>query len=193
MPCLSAPGGQGFRKMSDTIRIHGKDFKVLIPSEKIQEAISSMAERVNADLKGKKPLFIAILNGSFLFASDLLRRISVECEITFLKVASYNGTSSTGKVFELIGLNEEIKGRTVVVLEDIVDTGVTLEKIVGDLKARKALEIKIATLLFKPAAYTKKIKVDYVGLEVENKFLVGYGLDYDGEGRNLNDIYALAE
>ena len=177
--------------MKAKITIKDKQFGILVPSEIIRDTVAAMADKMNTDLKGKNPLFIAVLNGSFLFAADLLKRISVACEISFIKVSSYSGTSSTGKVNELIGLGREIRNRTIVVLEDIVDSGATLETIHAGLKMKDPKEIKTATLLLKPAVYRKKIKLDYVGMSVPDIFLVGYGLDYDGYGRNLTDIYSL--
>ena len=171
--------------------IHGRTFKTKISAVEIQKAIADVARQINTDLKDKKPLFLAVLNGSFMFTADLMKKVNVECEISFMKLASYEGTSSTGKVTQLIGINEEIKGRSIVVLEDIVDTGNTVEKIVELLKEQGAGEIKIATLLFKPEAYTKTIPIEYAAIVVSNDFLVGYGLDYNGLGRNLADIYVL--
>lgn len=175
------------------VKLKDKEFRLNIHSDEISGAIEKISSRINEELKGKNPLFIVVLNGAFMFASDLLKQIKVDCEVSFVKFASYVGTSSTGKVKQLIGLNEEIKieGRHIVIVEDIVDTGHTIEHILISLKTFKAAEIKIATLLFKPAAYTKDIPVDYVAIEVGNEFLVGYGLDYDGLGRNLKDIYVL--
>jgi hypoxanthine phosphoribosyltransferase len=172
-----------------SILIHNKAFKLYIRAEEIKVAISKIATRMNDELRDKKPLFIAVLNGSFVFAGDLLRELNLECEISFVKLSSYEGVSSTGKVKELIGLDRDIQGRTIVVIEDIVDTGVTLDMLYNQLRACGPAEIRTATLLFKPAAYTKNIKVDYPAMEVPNDFLVGYGLDYDGLGRNLGDIY----
>ena len=174
------------------IRIKDKNFKVYIPSEDIQKQIDDVATRINTDLKGKKPLFLAVLNGSFLFAADLMKRLTIDCEITFIKVASYHGgLASSGQVKQLIGLSENLKDRTVVVLEDIVDTGLTLEALRAQILKMEPAELKFATLLFKPEAYTRDIPIDYIGLEVPNIFLVGYGLDYDGLGRNMEDIYVL--
>ena len=171
--------------------IHGHTFKIKISAAEIQMAVEDVARQMNADLKGKKPLFIAVLNGSFMFAGDLMKKVNVECEISFMKLASYEGTSSTGNMKQLIGINEEIKGRTIVIIEDIVDTGNTIENISEQLKELGAAEIKIATLLFKPEAYTKTIPIEYTAIVVPNDFLVGYGLDYNGLGRNLSDIYVL--
>jgi hypoxanthine phosphoribosyltransferase len=171
--------------------IHDKSFKVKIASKEIQKAIADVARQINHDLKDKRPLFLAVLNGSFMFAADLMKKVNVECEITFVKVASYEGTSTTGSVKQLIGINEDIKGRTIVVIEDIVDTGTTIENVYEQLKAMGAADIKIATLLFKPEAYKKTVPIDYTAIVVPNDFLVGYGLDYNGLGRNLEDIYVL--
>ncbi len=174
------------------VQIHDKTFEIYLPYEKIREVVEKMAEKMNADLKGKNPLFLCILNGSFMFAAELFKRINmVETEITFVKLASYNGDKSSGKVKQLIGLNENIEGRTVVVLEDIVDTGITINHISEQLKELNPKEVKIATLLLKPDALQKKVQLDYVGLEIPNDFIVGYGLDYDGFGRNLLDIYSV--
>lgn len=174
-----------------TVSLHDKSFDIFITEEKIQTSIKNIASNINNDYKDKNPLFIGILNGSFLFAADLFKQINGNCEITFLKLTSYEGVSSSGAVRELIGINENIKNRHVIILEDIVDTGVTLEKIIEILSVNEPASIKIATLLFKPKAYQKTLSVDYVGFEVGNEFLVGYGLDYDGLGRNLKDIYKI--
>lgn len=175
------------------VRIHDKNFRIMVSSQKIQKGISEVAKKINLELKGKTPLFICVLNGAFIFASDLLKKINIKCEISFVKLASYHGTTSSGEVKTLIGLDENVKNRTVVILEDIVDTGLTLETIVKQLRVFEPKEIKIATLLLKPDAYKKNIPIDYAALEVPNNFLVGFGLDYDGLGRNLEDIYVLVE
>lgn len=174
-----------------TVTLHDKTFELFIAEQTIQEAITALAQQINKDYSGKNPLFLGILNGSFLFAADLFRQINGHAEISFLKMASYEGTSTTGKISELIGLNEDISNRHVIIIEDIVDTGITLEKIISDLQTKKPASIAIATLLFKPAAYQKSIPVNYIGLKVANDFLVGFGLDYDGLGRNLKEIYKL--
>ncbi len=173
------------------IKIKDKEFGIFISSVEIQKGIEKIAAEINTDFKDKNPLFLSVLNGSFIFAADLLKRIIIDCEVTFIKLASYKGTSSTGYVKTLIGLDEDIKNRTVIILEDIVDTGNTIENLVEQLMAYNPLEVKIATLLFKPKAYIKEIKIDYKALEVPNEFLIGYGLDYDGLGRNLVDIYKI--
>lgn len=174
------------------VKLKDKEFEVSIPSEEIQEAIVKMADKINKDYAGHDvPLFISILNGSFMFTADLFKHIDFTCEVTFLKLTSYKGTASTGAVRQLIGVNESIEGRDVIVLEDIVDTGITLEQILGQLKSFEPASVKVASLLFKPEAYQKDLVVDYIGMEIPNDFIVGYGLDYDGLGRNLADIYTL--
>ena len=175
------------------VKLKDKEFTVSIPAEKIQTVIAEMAQKINNDYKDKElPLFISILNGSFMFTADLFKQIDFVCEVTFLKLTSYRGTSSTGSVRQLIGVNESIEGRDVIVLEDIVDTGITIEQILGQLKSFEPASVKVATLLFKPEAYQKDMKIDYIGLEIPNDFIVGFGLDYDGLGRNLADIYTLS-
>jgi hypoxanthine phosphoribosyltransferase len=173
------------------IRILDKKFRELLTEKNIQKRIEELAERVNRDLAGKEVVFLGILNGAFLFAADLFRRIEFPARISFVKLASYEGTISSGSIKELIGWNEDIKNKTIVIVEDIIDTGNTLERIMGELAIRKAKEVKIATLLFKPAAFTKDFQLDYVGFEIPNDFVVGYGLDYEGLGRNLPSVYTL--
>jgi hypoxanthine phosphoribosyltransferase len=174
------------------VKIHDKEFEIFIPYEKIRSVIEQMAEKMNVELVGKNPLFLCILNGSFMFAAELFKRIDfVESEISFVKLASYDGDSTTGNVKQLIGLNEQIEGRTVVVLEDIVDTGITINHIQEQLDALNPKEVLIATMLLKPDALQKEVNLKYVGLEIPNDFIVGYGLDYDGHGRNLLDIYSV--
>lgn len=177
--------------MSKTVVIHEKKFTKYISSVKIQSAIGKIAGSINKDFKHKKPVFLSVLNGSFLFTADLLKKITIECEVSFTKISSYSGTQSTGKINTLIGINENLKGRTVIILEDIVDSGNTLEKIIFELQKHNPRKVIVAALLFKPDAYKKKIKLDYIGMNMPNDFLVGYGLDYDGLGRNLSDIYIL--
>ena len=178
--------------MKETI-ILDKKFREMIPGEIIGKKLDEMAEKLNHDYAGKDVVFLGILNGAFLFAAELFKRINLKARISFVKLASYEGTKSSGSVKELIGWNEDIRGMHVVVLEDIVDTGHTLELIVGELKVRKVADIRIATLLFKPKAYTKKIPLDYIGFEIPNDFVVGFGLDYDGYGRNLPSVYTLVK
>jgi hypoxanthine phosphoribosyltransferase len=173
------------------VTLKDKTFVPYISSDKISGRVCQMAQKINSDLLNDMPLFLVVLNGSFMFASDLLKEINIPCELSFIKLASYHGTTSTGVVTEMIGLTEEIKGRTVVIVEDIVDTGVTLEKLVTLLIKKEVKQIKVATFLLKPDAYKKDIKVDYVGMEIPNDFVVGYGLDYDGLGRNMKEVYVL--
>jgi len=173
------------------IQILDKTFREFITQEALQSRIAELAIMINKDMAGKDVVFLGILNGAFLFAADLFRRIDLAAKISFVKLASYKGTSSSGTIKELIGWNEDIKNKTIVVIEDIVDTGNTLERIVDELIIRKASEVKIAAMLFKPDAYTKKIPLDYVGFEIPNDFVVGFGLDYDGYGRNLTSVYTL--
>lgn len=173
------------------ITLKDKSFVPYITSDKILDSVKQVANRINDELASENPLFLVVLNGSFMFAADLLKEISFPCEISFIKLASYHGTSSTGTVTEMIGLTEEIKGRTVVIIEDIVDTGITIEKLVNLLYKKEVKQIKIASFLLKPDAYKKDINIDYVGMKIPNDFVVGYGLDYDGLGRNMKEIYVL--
>ena len=173
------------------IRILDKKFREFLTEKVIQERIEELAKQINKDLAGKEVVFLGILNGAFLFAADLFRRIDFQSKISFVKLASYQGTRSSGSIKELIGWNEDIKNKTIVVVEDIVDTGNTLERIVDELIIRKATEIRIAAMLYKPEAYTKEIPLDYIGFEIPNDFVVGFGLDYDGFGRNLPSVYTL--
>lgn len=176
------------------IKILDKEFELFIPYEKIRSVIEEIADEMNEKLAGKNPLFLCVLNGSFMFAAEIFKRISLlDAEITFVKLASYSGTKTTGSVKELIGLNEEIEGRTIVILEDIVDTGITIENTIKQLQQKNPANIYVATLLLKPDALVKDVELDYVGLEIPNDFIVGYGLDYDGRGRNLIDIFKVVE
>lgn len=176
------------------IKLIDKEFQLYIPYEKIRSVIERMAGEMNRDLEGKDPLFVCVLNGAFMFAADLFKRIEIPgAEITFVKMASYHGIHSSGTIRQLIGLNEAIDGRTVIVIEDIVDSGSTIEEILAQLAILKPREVKIATLLSKPDAMIKEVSLDYVGLEIPNDFIVGYGLDYDGKGRNLIDIYSIVQ
>ena len=174
------------------VKIHDKYFRLFIPYDKILSTVEKMAENMNRDLADKNPLFIGILNGSFIFAAELFRQITIlNSEITFVKLASYSSDRSTGDIKEIIGLNENIKGRNVVVLEDIVDSGLTIDHLTTQLNMMKPDRIFIATLLLKPGALKREVRLDYVGLEIPDDFIVGYGLDYDGYGRNLKNIYSI--
>ena len=174
-----------------TTTLHNKTFEVFIPETEISAIVHSMANQIN-NSGVKDPLFIAVMNGAFLFAADIMRKIIIpNAEISFIKLSSYEGVESTGKANELIGISEDISGRNIIVLEDIIDTGITLEKIMSLLKKENVADIKVATLLFKPDAYTKDIHIDFIGKSIPNDFVVGYGLDYDEIGRNLPHIYKL--
>jgi len=177
--------------MTKTIKIKDKVFELFLAEEIINSAIKEMAEKMNKDLEGKDPLFICVLNGSFMFAAELMKNVTVPSEITFVRMASYRGTTSSGILKEIYGLEEEITGRTVVIVEDIVDTGTTMTLVIDQLMHDNPKEIKVATLLLKPDALKQKVQLDYVALEIPNDFIIGYGLDYDGYGRNLGDIYRI--
>ena len=175
-----------------TVKLGDKEFKISYPASEIRKDIEAMAKIINNDMKNEdNPLFISVLNGSFIFTADFIRLIEFPCEISFVKLSSYQGTETTGTVNQLIGLTESIVGRTVVILEDIVDTGITLNKLIDTLNQKQPKNIKIATLLYKPESYKGSHKVNYVGRAIPNDFIVGYGLDYNGLGRNLADIYTL--
>ena len=174
-----------------TIQIHDKKFSLSITEAEILAAVRRVGEAINHDLSDSNPLFICVLNGAFMFAGDLMKIVNFPCEITFVKLSSYEGIYTSGSVKEVIGLNESVVGRNVVVVEDIVDTGITMEKIIASLKAKGAKSIKIATFLQKPEALQRDITVDYVAMKIPNQFIGGYGLDYDGYGRNLKDIYTV--
>ena len=175
----------------DIIRVHDKDFVPYLTSSQIDEQVSRVAAEINRDYVGKKPLFIAILNGAFMFASDLLKKITVEAEITFIKLASYKGIKSTGKVINAIGLDADLHRRDVIIVEDIVDTGKTLFHFLPQLQHQHPTSLKIASLLHKPDALIHPLKIDYLGFTIPDKFVIGYGLDYDGLGRNIKEIYQL--
>ena len=174
-----------------TIKVHDKEFVSYITSEKIDEQVKRVAAEINRDYEGKKPLFIAILNGAFIFAADLFKYITLEAEICFIKLASYKGVKSTGKVITAIGLDIDLYGREVIIVEDIVDTGKTLFQFLPQLEHNHPASLKIASLLHKPDAMVHPIKIDYLGFTIPNKFVIGYGLDYDGLGRNIKEIYQL--
>lgn len=174
-------------------QIKDKNFVPFIESVALQARIKEIAQQLNKDYQEKNPLLIGVLNGSFMFIGDLFKSIDIECEVTFIRVSSYQNTESTGQVKQILGLKEDIKNRHVIIVEDIVDTGMTMQEVLGQLASQKPASIKILTLLFKPEALKVPLKVDYVCFEIEPKFVVGYGLDYDGFGRNLDAIYVLEE
>lgn len=177
----------------ENIKVRDREFAVSIPKEKIKARVAEVAAQISHDLEGKRPLFLAVLNGSFVFAADLLRGIETPCEISFVRMASYEGTSSTGAVKQLIGLKEDIKDRTVVIVEDIIDSGLTMVHLLELLKEKQPADIKIAALLVKPGNLKVELDIPYCCFEIPNDFIVGYGLDYDGEGRNLPSIYTVTE
>lgn len=179
--------------MTQIVTIKDRQFEKFIDFEQIQTAIKKVATEINRDLHDKEPIFIAVLNGSFMFVGELMKEIDIECEITFVRFSSYQGVSSTNNVKELLGLSENIENRTVVVLEDIVDSGNTMVELKKALKKQNPKEIKVATLLFKPDALKQEVDLEYVAIEIPNDFIVGYGLDYDGYGRNLKNIYKVIE
>jgi len=176
-----------------TVTLKDKTFSLSLPASEIEVAVKALADQINLDMQGTTPLFLVILNGSFMFAGDLLKKINLQCEVSFVKLASYSGNQSTGSVKKLIGLNEDMKGRNVVILEDIIDSGITMEHLFEQLKEMQPASVKIVTFLFKPKAFTKSFPIDYIGVSIPNDFIVGYGLDYDGLGRNLPDIYKIVE
>ncbi|MBC6110203.1 hypoxanthine phosphoribosyltransferase [Pedobacter fastidiosus] len=176
------------------IKVEDKEFEVFLENDTINKRIRLMGIQMNVDYEGKCPLFIGVLNGSFLFMADLIKEIDVPCEVAFMRVASYEGTSSSGKVKELIGLPDNIEGRDIIIVEDIVDTGLTLTHILKTIKEKKPASVKVSSLLLKPAALKYDIdELEYIGFEIPNEFVVGYGLDYNGLGRNLIDIYRATE
>jgi hypoxanthine phosphoribosyltransferase len=177
----------------DTIKVLDKEFKLLLSEKQIRENVKKVAGKINKDLAGKNPLFLAVLNGAFMFASDLMKEITIPCEISFVKLASYQGMQSGGKIREVFGLSERIDGRTVVIVEDIVDSGRTMQQLLSSLSTRNPAEIRIATFLHKPDALQCELTLDYVAFEVPNDFVVGYGLDYDGYGRNYSAVYTLVK
>ena len=179
--------------MINTISIKDKNFEPFLTQQQIEEAIDNISHKISDDLKESNPLFLCVLNGAFMFASELMKRVNIPAEISFVKVSSYTGTQTTGEVKEILGLVENIEDHTIVIIEDIVDTGNTISSMIDELQKRNPREIKVATLLFKPEALQKDIKLDYVALEIPSDFIVGYGLDYDGYGRNLPDIYKVVK
>lgn len=177
----------------EPITVKDLRFSISIPAEEIKKRIAELAAQISSDLKGRNPLFLAVLNGSFMFAADLMRGITTPCEISFVRLSSYTGTESTGSVHELIGLNENLSGRTVVIIEDIVDSGLTMRELLSMLKTKNPADVRIASLLVKPGNLKVKLDIPYCCFHIPNDFIVGYGLDYDGYGRNLPDIYTLVK
>ncbi len=175
------------------VKIKDKTFKVFIPEAEIKSRVKAVAEQINKDLDGKNPLFLCILNGAFVFAADLLREVTIPYHVSFVKLASYQGTISTGKVKEIFGINEDISGRTVVIVEDIVDTGRTMRQMMEGLGTRNPAAVKICSLFVKPDKLEEPLDVDYVAFNISDDFIVGYGLDYDQDGRGLKDVYVIDE
>ena len=171
------------------ITIHNKAFRPYLSAAQLDEAVARLAARLSTDYAGRQPLFVVVLTGSFMFASDLLKRYTGECEIVFIRVASYEGTESSGVVQEILGLREDVQGRDLIVIEDIVDTGTTMHHLLPTLQAKGPASVEIATLFFKPESLKHQLDLRYVALEIPNDFVVGYGLDFDGLGRNLPDVY----
>ena len=175
------------------VTIKDKTFKTSITEKEIKERVKAVAEQINRDMAGKNPLLLAVLNGSFVFAADLMRELTIPCEISFVKLASYQGTTSTGKIKEVIGINEDLTDRTVIIVEDIVDTGLTMKRMIESLGTRHPASVHICTLLVKPDKLQVELDIDYAAFRSPNEFIVGYGLDYDQQGRQLKEIYTLVE
>jgi hypoxanthine phosphoribosyltransferase len=176
-----------------TIKVYDKKFELFIEASEISEMVEKLAMRLNQDLQVKDVVFLGILNGAFILAADLIRKIKIDCQVTFVKMASYRGTLTAGSVETLIGIGEQLRNKTVVILEDIVDTGLTLENILKQVENHHPAKILTVALLFKPDACIKDIRIDYLGREIPNDFVIGYGLDYNGFGRNLPDVYRIIE
>jgi len=175
------------------MKILDKTFEISYPEEEILKRVKSVADRLNRDMAGKNPLFLAVLNGSFIFMADLMRLITTPCEVSFVKLASYQGTMSTGKIKEAIGINEDLTGRHIVIVEDIVETGRTIQHMIDSLGTRNPASIHVCTLLQKPEKLEVDLNIEYVAMTIPNDFIVGYGLDYEQQGRNLRDIYTLVK
>lgn len=179
------------KKVFDLVKLHDLSFVPFISEAEIKAAIAQISEKINRDFKAEKPVFLGILNGAFLVAAEIIKRFEGDCEVNFVKLSSYDGITSSGKINSLLGLTQSLENRTVVIIEDIVDSGNTLEKLDEILKAEKVKNYKIATLFLKLEAYKKSFPIAYVGMEIPNGFIVGYGLDYNGLGRNLTEVYKL--
>ena len=178
--------------MEKTVKLHDKTFRVMIPAEQIDRAVQAVAEAINRDYADiDTPLFVGVLNGSFMFLSDLIKKIDFTSELSFVKLASYDGEQSTGKVRSLIGLNNSLEGRHIIIVEDIVDTGNSIAHMIEELRQRNPASVEVCTLFFKPAAYKRPYPVKYRAMDIGNEFIVGYGLDYNQLGRNLKDIYVV--
>lgn len=176
-----------------TVKIKDKTFRTSITEEEIRQRVKVLGQRLSKDLEGKNPLFLSVLNGAFMFTADLLREMTIPCEVSFVKLASYQGTTSTGKVKEVIGINEDLTGRTVVIVEDIVESGKTMSRMIETLGTRNPASIHICSLFVKPEKLEVDLNIEYSAFEIPNAFIVGYGLDYDQQGRQLKEVYALTE
>lgn len=177
----------------EKIQVRDKCFSIFLSETEIKEKVNSLAAQISKDYAGKRPLFLAVLSGSFVFAADLLRAVTIPCEIAFIRVSSYAGTSSTGEVKQLMGLKEDISGRSVIVVEDIIDSGLTMKELLKMLDEKHPADVRLASLLVKPGNLKVKLDIPYRCFDIPNDFIVGYGLDYDGEGRNLPNIYKVVE
>ena len=177
----------------DRIRLKDKEFELFIPEEEIKEAIAKVAERIRADVEGTHPLFVGILNGAFMFTAELMRQLNEPYEITFARYSSYKGTSTTGVVREIMPVQADVKGRTLILIEDIIDTGFTMQYVMDKLRKDGAADVKLATMLFKPDSLKCDLKPDYIGIRIPSDFIVGYGLDYDEQGRGYRDIYKIID
>ena len=176
-----------------TVTINDKTFAPTMTEGVIKARVKELASEISRDMAGKNPLFLAVLNGAFIFAADLMREMTIPCEISFVKLASYQGTTSTGKIQEVIGINENLSGRTVIILEDIVETGQTIKRMMESLGTRNPLSVHVCTLFFKPEKLQAELTLDYVAFHIPNSFILGYGLDYDQQGRGLKDLYTLLD
>ena len=179
--------------MMKKVTIKDKTFGVSMPEAQIKERVKELAQQISKDMEGKTPLFLAVLNGAFIFAADLMREMTIPCEISFVKLASYQGTTSTGTIKEVIGINEDLTGRTVVIVEDIVESGLTIKRMMEQIGTRNPASVQVCTLFFKPEKLKEDLTLDYVAFSIPNDFIVGYGLDYDQQGRQLRDVYSLCE
>ena len=177
----------------ETILVKDREFEVFLRDEDIQKEVKRVAGEISRDYVGKEPLFLCILNGAFMFAADLLKNVTIPCNVSFVKVASYQGTDTTGKVKELMGLQESVDGRHVIIVEDIVDTGYTMRDVLDSLKEKNAASVQVCALLCKPDKLKVDINLKYLAMNIPNGFIVGYGLDYDGFGRNSRDIYKIVK
>ena len=173
------------------VKIKDKTFETSMTEAEIKQRVKELAQQMSRDLEGKNPLFLAVLNGAFIFAADLMREMTIPCEISFVKLASYQGTTSTGTIHEVIGINEDLMGRTVVIVEDIVESGLTIKRMMEQIGTRHPASVQVCTLFFKPEQLKEDLKLDYVAFSIPNDFILGYGLDYDQQGRGLRDLYTL--